>query len=714
MVEKNIFEAWAQRYFEAGIPVIPLNGKVPLVRGWQEWSRREQTQDELDDLIARYPMANIGAVLGMWASAIDIDTDSLDILSKLPDSPYQRKGKKGVVILCAPNPHPSQAPDGYPVEYLNHGRQIVLPPSIHPETGEPYRWLLETDILRFGAEDLPNYHPAILDNILQACRKSHITRAPKAQRFNGDAPVLLSNVGRNNKLTAMAYAMACDGVEVDEGAKRLLAFDRKEHSPPWFEDPTEPHKGHHPGEQAKRMLTRAIAKATKLGHVRPYVELVIVNAAAPSPTDTWTPYPLPRGIMRTFVGYCQLTSMGAQDALGIGGAIAFMSAIASNRFYTRAGHFRVWPNTFTINLAHSGFGKETPQRVLHELLVDTGLIGSSNYKSGTSIVMHLAEQQERLDLLDECSAFLKSMTSKEDYKSEIVEVLSALYTKSDSTFIGIASRADGMQFGACHNPCVNILGSTTPEGFRASVTKEMAAKGLMPRFLVFYQKHVGEWNGSRDVAKADALLASLRAFVANVLSVPKTEVEVPKNLLETNKSRRYAPMLIPMTEGAAREWDLLSQHYFALGSKNPEGFESAFRNRFAQHIAKLALLDAISLGQAEIAVDSIEWARDVVEHQWANMAELYALATAESSSERDLIRCQAIVDAAGYLSKSQFIHKTRWLYNSRARDDILKTLIDMDAIRHRKAKAENGLGRPLDLLVSTKTGPVHMLKDDPT
>jgi len=697
-----IFKNWALKYHECGIPVIPLRGKIPQIKNWERWSLKEQTADEVEWLIARFPTANIGAVMGKWACAVDIDTDNNEVLQAVPFSPIKRKGNTGHITLYAPIDLQNNAGTRTPVELLNVGRQIVLPPSIHPDSGNPYKWTGLEDILTFNMCDLPKITESDITRIEKLCEKRGIFRAAKKERISheGNVDMCFSDLGRNNKLSAMSYAMACDGVELDDGVFKLLSFDEREHEMPWFADKAEPHGGRDPEGAAKKMYTRAVAKAEKMGHVLPVGTFEFTPAATASPVvdDTYTQPPKARGLMKLFVDYCNETSSANQDALGLGGAITLMGGLLSNRYYTRTGAFNVWPNVMVINLAFSGFGKETSQRTIDNLLDHTTLLGSASYKSGTSIVMNLPEQQERIDLLDECSMLLKAMCSREDYKSEIVEILSLLYTKSDSRFMGFASRAEGARFGSCWNPCVNILGSTTPSGFRGSVSKEMSNKGLMPRFLVFNQQEIGEYKEFTSTERSDAILSELRRRVRLILAIDKRlhPEQDEKNLLADPKEKtttRYAPIEVPMSDGAVRAWTEIARKYYDEGKDDPEGFESAFKNRFAQHIGKLALMDAVSLGLDEITVDQVEWAHSVVTWQWGTSRELYELASAENDYEKDVIKMLRFIKQHGTATKTQISRAFRKLYGN-VRRDILQSLLDSGEIVRVEIPSRNGLGRP--------------------
>lgn len=153
------------RYWEAGLPVIPLKqytpnggqggeptGKEPAYGGWEEMASRMPTEGERAGWKLCNSTGNIGLPLGSQSGlvAIDIDTDDPRVIKiideVLPASPWHRVGQKGRVQLHRWSGQSTvrikyRDADGKLkslVEILSTGTQIVLPPSIHPKTVQPY------------------------------------------------------------------------------------------------------------------------------------------------------------------------------------------------------------------------------------------------------------------------------------------------------------------------------------------------------------------------------------------------------------------------------------------------------------------------------------------------------------------------------------------------------------------------------------------------
>lgn len=149
----GIFLNNAKPYWERGLSVIPVHPttKRPIPMKWQQYADHLPTLAEQEHWLASYPNANIGLVLGQQSglAMIDVDTDDerikgiiQEVLTGWP-SPWIRIGSKGFMLAYKWNGTKTfrlreVESQKTLVEHLSHGTQVVIPPSIHPNTGRPY------------------------------------------------------------------------------------------------------------------------------------------------------------------------------------------------------------------------------------------------------------------------------------------------------------------------------------------------------------------------------------------------------------------------------------------------------------------------------------------------------------------------------------------------------------------------------------------------
>jgi putative DNA primase/helicase len=174
----QIFETYAPLYWAAGLPAIPLRerNKIPAINQWAEFGTRMPDATEQARWLASFPHGNIGLPLGAASGicVIDIDTEDEELIKAIVEacgsSPWERIGKKGMALAYrweGQKNHKLRSADGDMIcEFLGQGNQVVLPGSIHPDTGRPYTsntnlWEVKAQ-LPFLGEDIEDKLRAVL------------------------------------------------------------------------------------------------------------------------------------------------------------------------------------------------------------------------------------------------------------------------------------------------------------------------------------------------------------------------------------------------------------------------------------------------------------------------------------------------------------------------------------------------------------------------
>ncbi|WP_187193571.1 phage/plasmid primase, P4 family [Methylobacterium sp. WL1] len=201
--------------------------KKPVIMKWQSLQSRMPNEAERLSWKAFHRDGNIGLPLGPESGlvAIDVDTDDpvvLGILQKvLPPSPWRRIGQKGYVVIYKYDGQPIirikyKDADGKLqslVEMLGAGSQIVLPPSIHPKTQQPYR--ANKDLVDC-LSDIRSLPPNIEQILRDALGQAGLQVGSAAF---GAVTDYISTGNRDTRLVSMAGLFARD---VIKGEKTLL------------------------------------------------------------------------------------------------------------------------------------------------------------------------------------------------------------------------------------------------------------------------------------------------------------------------------------------------------------------------------------------------------------------------------------------------------------------------------------------------------------
>lgn len=175
----------ALRLFEQGyVPLrIDPDSKAAREQGWQTTT---PTEEGLRRAFAR--LANLGVRTGdvrkdgTCLLAIDIDLENGELIRCVQraigvDVPV-KQGKKGFTyIVRLDREHKSfqikwerDKKKVQAVDILCKNAQTVIPPSIHPETKLPYRWVAGEPLWDLDYRSLPVFGPSLLDEIRGFCK----------------------------------------------------------------------------------------------------------------------------------------------------------------------------------------------------------------------------------------------------------------------------------------------------------------------------------------------------------------------------------------------------------------------------------------------------------------------------------------------------------------------------------------------------------------
>lgn len=188
----NIFGKEAPKYWEKNLPVVPVEGKAPLLPGWPGLLGGQPNEAKQAELIEKHADKGIGLLLGVefaigWILlALDVDDDRLwnFVLRLLGLNRAERRailsgkrGKKGgTLFVRAAKSLKSTTVKGTNglgnIDVLGAGRFTVMPPSVHPDTGKAY--VLEgTDILEVDFADLPEFTAHLLNSMRVTMGSEH-------------------------------------------------------------------------------------------------------------------------------------------------------------------------------------------------------------------------------------------------------------------------------------------------------------------------------------------------------------------------------------------------------------------------------------------------------------------------------------------------------------------------------------------------------------
>ncbi len=201
----------ALRYADLGYSVIPLmpRAKMPLLSSWAPHQERRATPEEIDGWFEQWPNANIGIVCGAVSGGLFvIDVDGAEnawpgaLNDQLPASAISLTGGGGrqffMRLPAGMDLKNSAGKLAVRVDTKTDGGYVVAPPSIHPLTGQEYRWAIP---LECSASELPEV-PAWVLAILQRNRETRTRHS--ADDAAAEFALLLAGVDEGQRNDAAA------------------------------------------------------------------------------------------------------------------------------------------------------------------------------------------------------------------------------------------------------------------------------------------------------------------------------------------------------------------------------------------------------------------------------------------------------------------------------------------------------------------------------
>lgn len=212
-----------------------------------------------------------------------------------------------------------------------------------------------------------------------------------------------------------------------------------------------------------------------------------VPLTSPTAQDAAEGFPAPfPGVMADTVAAALQVAPKPQPELTTLAVLAGMAAGCPGR-YRLPGDGRL--NLYAVGIADTGAGKDLPRRVGVELASLAGAAVIGEPASGQGLEDALVADEGMLTAIDEIAHMLAAMndTHAPVHLKSLSANLLKLYSAGSGLYasrVRAATKGAGVPMRAVQNPCLNVLGFTTPESLGAAVTTANVGDGLLGRVLM--------------------------------------------------------------------------------------------------------------------------------------------------------------------------------------------------------------------------------------
>ncbi len=629
---------------------------------WQQYCDRAPSEYELRTW-TRWPDAGICVALGYGSVvAVDVDTDADDLRSALasvlPLSRVQKRGEKGFTAFYRASPAVKSAAfnvNGSRVlDLLAHGKQTVIPPTLHPDTGMPYIWLTDETLENTHPADLPLLPDDIAELIAGALAPfGYAPQHAAAPSGDGFGHSIWREVNDRALADLDKWVPALDLPKLKRNAKGYVAvpFWRAsnrgrplhERSPnlkitsTGIKDFHDGDRGYTPLDLVMKALGCGLDYADdwlrqRVGYTEPALyglEPWFPKAAPVAANDDEpsieTPLAAPRGKVDPFVpanaggllgavaGWIMDNGRRPVREFAMLGALAFMSALYGRKFIGPTG---AGLNVYMIGVAGPGYGKDHALKMLRTLATDTALdklIGPGEVTSGSAIERVVRRAPSVIFPWDEIGVVLQSVTGRQasSWAQSIRKVLLELYGLSTGVWTG-KEHADPKREAATpiHCPTVSLLGMTTPTTFYKGLTEESLSDGFVARLTVIEATTRPERHIAPPIAiTPPSLIAAVKRVCEDIASSATGN-------LAALATAGMKPSLVAIpweSEAVEKRWFEIEDWQLAEVDEN--GAQEGVVGRAAEHTIKFATLRALSRDgvKARVNLDDVEWGYSIVQ-----------------------------------------------------------------------------------------------------
>jgi hypothetical protein len=614
--------------------------------------------------------------------------------------------------------------------------QDVLPPSIHPDTGAPYRWAGPSP--EGGLPPIPEQLLTIwrdwdrfrhqLADICPWRRTPEFRPPPKKNRKVGNQSQNV--IGAYNEAVPIGEALEAAGYRQfgsrwlspnsTSGLPGVVVFDDGRAFSHHASDPFDPEHSFDAFDlfcQYQHMgnVTNAVKAAAEILKISQIPEgpseedremsrhgAKVWEAIRERQVDEGIPKHLLTvpGVLGDVVEYSAKTAIKRQPQFDVQTALAIGSVAMGRRFITDN---RNMTGLFFLNIGKTGSGKEHANTVLEEVLEAADAIhlrGPNGYTSAPGVISSLKDKPTHIAVIDEFGSMLSSAGARgNQHKKDALTMMMEAFGRQTKTLRNVGYATLQMTEGQkkaldveIKCPSITVIGMTTPETFYEAIGGKDVASGFLNRFLIV------ESHRPRELSRTPAMIDPPQSVVDWVKASSKA-TGGGGGMLQQDNGHEMPPMpvLIPFSK-AARE--LLRDYERRLNEWQDDlpPVQGDMLNRTREIAMRLSLIVAHSLGDKEITEAAAQWAIDYVDYYARQTLQTMSNNLAEGDTDALRKKVGECIMKAGPtgMTMRELIDSVPKLGNLKKyeRDGLLEMVCVDYPIERMTSKPEGGKGRP--------------------
>lgn len=625
------------------------------------------------------------------------------------------------------------------IELFGTGKQVALPPSIHPDTLKPYRW----ERGEFDAAELADVDSALIEDMIGVDRARDYDEDVEPLGISySEAEDYIANLDLDAYCEdragwvrlGMALHHEFDGSLEALDVWRQFSKKSRKFTERVLRDQWKSFKLSRAGDEV--VTFASIVKASNENRW-----VVDRENVAAEFDDEGDELPAPRkrrerasddeddgedldddqdeapldgvedipahlmsvpGALSIAVKHYNETSTTTQRQFAVQAALS-LGSVALARYW--CSEFDNFSSLYLVNLGATGSGKEFGRTFLSRCLNESGLdglVGPGGYASGAGIMGAMILKPRHVTTLDEFGKLLASTgatsnTNLRDAQTLMISIFGTLGTEVRPQAYSLNGKTkeqvEQIRNQVIRRPAVTVLGLSTPETFFDAVSQDDVANGFLNRLIVVNSR---EEPRVEDPRRWKKIPDSLKSWLVEYGQSPDADIDGAEDPMEV-----VEPEVVDFSADAKVRLREIAQFVIdrqkALRPIRLDGMWS----RSKELTQRISLIVALSCEHKKISLSDVNWAWDYVRFYTEEMIANTKVYMGASPLIRLADQIAAIICAAGAggISTRDLTRKVPSfkMLDGRDRKEVIDRLNQIHDIASAPRKTGSRGGRPSEV-----------------
>lgn len=624
------------------------------------------------------------------------------------------------------------------IEVFGEGKQLVLPPSVHPDTGAEYEWSNEPVDMPFMEEGRLD---DILDDLTRAAKDYDAEDLEPLGMEYEDAENILSkldfehwfveregwrNVGMalhhefNGSKAAYRlwtnYSKKSKNFDSDEQRYQWSTFGRNDRVRPFRmaslikeANEAEIRDAFLPTEDDAEEIREAIRQEKIREDRKPKPTN---RTTAIKPTGAKSAYRIGQpphlmsipGILGEIVDLYNDTAPRGQPQFAVHTAIALGSVILSRNWVTDRGNYT---SLFMLILGKTASGKEHGLRVIDAVmnLCELDLVGPSRYTSDAGVISALEIRPKHISLADEFSRYLKSARNSGDAnqsnaQSAMMEVwgrLGGIHRNKGYSARGMSkAQVEEMANSHVKRPAMTVMGVAVPDDFYTAISDADVSSGFLNRFLIC-ETEIPRMPMQAKIGKMEVTNRFRKWAREYAFPMAPGDEDIMDAIGRNSPVDPGDPITVPFSDKAVALLHRIDVEYLSkMDALDDLGMDGLY-GRAREIIMRISLIVCLSCEENKITVEHVGWAHEYVEYHLHKLEKRTKIDMGSSDLQRVVSSIHASIDAASAnpkykgLSLREIVQRSKAFRNldTRNREEVARLLGSDYGVVIRQVKRES-------------------------